>query len=760
MGLKILVLLLCISVVAALLRATTPVRLLRRQPRLFMASDDATSDELLGVDKLALKKMRESLKVKEYGKAFTILKRNPMMHITIDDARVLLNHVNELTDWESEKGGAGGKEGGPVTMDYDQYEKKMTEGATFIYKRLSRQNLARGFGCLNDEWPVPPTTDTKPSVIQEMTGLEMTALTPQPKSLVWQLAGLALFFAEFEIGDRLGIDPIFTLIPATLLLFLSDQILYKGAGFESIYQLLNPSHREKIIRHEAGHFLLAYLAGIPVRACVTNAREAMKYPEISGAAGTVFYDTKLQNEMSGQKVTRTSINRLSVVLMAGIAAEAMHYKKAEGGATDERSLIQFLTTIQPPWNILRVQGQARWAALQAILILREHEASYEALVAALQAGEGIGDCVQAIENNLPVDLPAAKRVNAKELRKASADMNAIFNFVRKAAFNAGGIEKSTVNKDETRLSLQVATKGSSADEAARLMSVIDSQGGISAVETLARTTTRTDDSNPTSSTSPSSSSSAPPSPPVVSSDALLDQFSKKIGELERRAEAGELTELPEDPSSSSSSSPPPSPSPPKSWGNKKLDGGGVWLNDLRSLSPDTVTPLNTKDGEEDEKEEKGGGGGTAPPPAPTTVVDLSDPNLSFKKIVSMPKPLPDFETRLSQLEEKEKEEKVVSELVEMGWVVEEAPPQAALEMAQQQELDSLPVASSTPVSDAADSELKGVLDGYERSLALLTSHRGYLMKQQENALNKQRARREEIETRLDAIAALVGTSRY
>jgi hypothetical protein len=572
------------------------------------------------------------------------------------------------------------------------------------------------------------------------------------------LAGLALFFAEFEIGDRLGIDPIFTLIPATLLLFLSDQILYKGAAFESIYQLLNPSHREKIIRHEAGHFLLAYLAGIPVRACVTNAREAMKYPEISGAAGTVFYDTKLQNEMSGQKVTRTSINRLSVVLMAGIAAEAMHYERAEGGATDERSLLQFLTTIQPPWNILRVQGQARWAALQAILILREHEASYEALVAALQAGDGVGDCVQAIEKNLPVDLPAAKRVSAKELRKASADMNAIFNFVRKATFNAGGIEKSAANKDETRLSLQVATKGSSTDEAARLMSVIDSLGGISAGETLARMTTRTDDSDSTSSKSPSSSTPSS-SPPVVSSNALLDQFSKKIGELERRAQAGELTELPEDPSSPSS---PPSSSPPtpKSWGNKKSEGGGVWLNDLRSLSPDALTSLNTKEGEEEEREEKGGEGGTASPPAPNTVVDLSDPNLSFKKMVSMPESLPGIETRLSQLEEKEKEEKVVSELVEMGWVVEEAPPQAALEMALQQELDSSPAASFTPVPDAADSEEKGVLGGYERSLALLTSHRGYLMKQQENVLNKQRARREEIETRLDAIASSVGTSRY
>ena len=109
----------------------------------------------------------------------------------------------------------------------------------------------------------------------------------------------------------------------------------------------------------------------------------------------------LQNEIANQKVTRTSINRMSVVLMAGIAAEAIKYDQAEGGSVDERSLIQFLTTIQPPWNILRIQGQARWAVLQAVLVLREHEKSYEALVEALKEGKPIGDCVEAIERNLP-----------------------------------------------------------------------------------------------------------------------------------------------------------------------------------------------------------------------------------------------------------------------------------------------------------------------------------------------------------------------
>ena len=46
---------------------------------------------------------------------------------------------------------------------------------------------------------------------------------------------------------------------------------------------------------------------------------------------------------------------MSVVVMAGIAAEALQFGRAEGGAADERTLIGFLSSVQPPWNMLRVQ---------------------------------------------------------------------------------------------------------------------------------------------------------------------------------------------------------------------------------------------------------------------------------------------------------------------------------------------------------------------------------------------------------------------
>ena len=50
----------------------------------------------------------------------------------------------------------------------------------------------------------------------------------------------------------------------------ADRVLLNGAVAETLTRLIVPGYRERIIRHEAGHFLVAYLLGCPVQGCLLD----------------------------------------------------------------------------------------------------------------------------------------------------------------------------------------------------------------------------------------------------------------------------------------------------------------------------------------------------------------------------------------------------------------------------------------------------------------------------------------------------------
>ena len=101
------------------------------------------------------------------------------------------------------------------------------------------------------------------------------------------LSGFVL--VQIALGQVLGFDPLLTSIPLTFGLLAADQLIARGAVAETVYQSLFPEYKKKIIALEAGHFLVAYLLGMSLRGCIVNARDAMKFPEIRGQAGTIFY---------------------------------------------------------------------------------------------------------------------------------------------------------------------------------------------------------------------------------------------------------------------------------------------------------------------------------------------------------------------------------------------------------------------------------------------------------------------------------------
>ena len=260
--------------------------------------------------------------------------------------------------------------------------------------------------------PVYPTSGSKlisPALLETITGMEMISLTPKPTNLLLY-GGAAL--AIIEGLTSLYYDINFNLLVFfTILLAVGDQVLVSGAIFETALRMVRPEMSQRITRHEAGHFLCAYLLGCPVEGVVLSTWAALADGRFSGrstravSAGTSYYDIDLSEQISGNKpLTRESIDRYSIIVMGGIAAEAIEYGRADGGAGDEDALVRFLRSLNPrsknavsAWTPELIRNQARWGATQAVLLLREYKPCYNALVDALERGGDLGQCIVAIE---------------------------------------------------------------------------------------------------------------------------------------------------------------------------------------------------------------------------------------------------------------------------------------------------------------------------------------------------------------------------
>jgi hypothetical protein len=90
-----------------------------------------------------------------------------------------------------------------------------------------------------------------------------------------------------------------------------------------------------------------------VEGCVLSSWAVLKdAPPFGGRqtavrVGTSFFDPELSAQVNGkQPLSRSSIDRYSIIVMGGIAAS--YFGRADGGAGDEMVLlVQFLSNINP-----------------------------------------------------------------------------------------------------------------------------------------------------------------------------------------------------------------------------------------------------------------------------------------------------------------------------------------------------------------------------------------------------------------------------
>ena len=292
------------------------------------------------------------------------------------------------------------------------------------YGALSKRGVLRGYGSADGALPAPTPKVVTTDEQQRLTGLPTSAFAPGKGNgggtlVAGALSALALTSAASSFGWDLQAP--FQAAGGALLL---DRLLLRGAAGEAVTKLVQPAYARTVLQHEAGHFLVAYLLGCPVEAVLLDGFQAMRDGRFAaGTAGTVFFDPELGAAMKRGELPRSAVDRYSVVVLAGIAAEAQQNGRAEGGQADEAALVQLLSSLDggKSWDIPRIQNQARWGASQAVLLLREHEAAFAALCEALERGASVGECMVAIEAALATaELPTAGRRALRAERAAEA----------------------------------------------------------------------------------------------------------------------------------------------------------------------------------------------------------------------------------------------------------------------------------------------------------------------------------------------------
>ncbi|CAH1434170.1 unnamed protein product [Lactuca virosa] len=237
--------------------------------------------------------------------------------------------------------------------------------------------------------------DVTPTVLESSTGLEVSKLSPKKWGLSRSSSAVLIAcFAGLSYLIDHGIDlrPQLAVILGSAMV---DSIFLGGSCLAQISSYW-PPYKRRILVHEAGHLLVSYLMGCPIRGIILDPIVAMQMG-IQGQAGTQFWDENLQNELAEGRLSGIAFDRYCMVLFGGIAAEALVYGEAEGGENDENLFRSICLLLEPPLSVAQMSNQARWSVLQSYNLLKWHKHAHQAAVKALESGATLSIVIRSIE---------------------------------------------------------------------------------------------------------------------------------------------------------------------------------------------------------------------------------------------------------------------------------------------------------------------------------------------------------------------------
>lgn len=225
----------------------------------------------------------------------------------------------------------------------------------------------------------------------------------QPLSLNLIAIGVFAMTMFALIAPILNISVIYPAgITFTVMALLTvDTLAWGNRGVTLFLDLFSTAkQRERVLHHEAGHFLAAYFLGIPITGYSLTAWEAFRQKQ-PGNGGVQFDTTALENGGTQPNQINLMLDRFCTVWCAGMAAEILYYGQAEGGGDDRAQLQLVLSELGYPQT--QRQQKEEWAKLQAKSLLERHETTYQALVKVMRQRASVATCEEIIQHHTQVE---------------------------------------------------------------------------------------------------------------------------------------------------------------------------------------------------------------------------------------------------------------------------------------------------------------------------------------------------------------------
>lgn len=194
------------------------------------------------------------------------------------------------------------------------------------------------------------------------------------------------------LGPFLHISP--SLSAGVILVGLSavtlDGFQFQSLGLTLLLDTLarlSPHYQQRVLHHEAGHFLAAYLLDLPIEFYSLSVWEAFR----NGSAQPAGVLLKQPPNIVSSGWLNANIDKLCTVWAAGGIAEDLKYGSIQGNEDDLRQLRQSLSSLG-----LNVRLHEEKAIRRARQLLQDHWQSYEALVIQMEKRQPIAECCRVV----------------------------------------------------------------------------------------------------------------------------------------------------------------------------------------------------------------------------------------------------------------------------------------------------------------------------------------------------------------------------